>query len=716
MLASHTWSTFNVLFQYLAAYRDNGYGREDDERLGGGRRETFANPQTENGGFSGRKVPISLEDLKKMKEAQASEQSKPVFLTKAQRRALALKEREAEVAAQRSQESASHSSFSDSRYSSSGNRGGDANRERDRRSENSNYDFPSYGERPPMSKQEQMERDRELDLIRKEKLGMIEVKKRKVPKGSDRILTKPTYWEDTEDTGAQEISSIYKHRSEALPQFGRGSLAGMDTDDLDFESSSHSRPGQSDSHHRDTHYSRGRDSGDAKGRSNGSTSKTTYSWESKPLNEMTTRDWRILREDFSITVKGNGVPNPMRSWSESNLPDWALRAIKDAKYTEPTPIQRQAIPIGLEGRDMIGIAETGSGKTASFLLPLLVHISKLPRSKSSITESEGPYACILAPTRELAMQIKIEADKFSMHANCRTVLLIGGEDIQGQVSELRKGCEIIVATTGRLCDLLNNAWLVLSQCNYVVLDEGDRMIDMGFEDQVLQILDAMPAAKDDPSKDRFQNVLRTTVLFSATMPPPVERIANKYLRNPVTINVGDVGKAVDRIKQVIEFCKSDNDKRRRLQELLIHGPKPPIIIFMNHKASCDATAKFVEKFGFSTAVLHSGKSQEARDWAITEFKEHRVEILIATNVAGRGLDVRGVTHVINYDLPKSIDEYVHRIGRTGRAGMNGLATSFLTQDDDTIAASLKQLLTKTNNKVPRELNDMISQSSVRPVY
>lgn len=646
---------------------------------------------SEKGSSSGHRVPVSLEDLKKMKETQEAEQSKPVFLTKAQRRALAVKEREAEVAAQRASTGSSEASRNDSRYSSSSRYGGDASGGGYYGEESENRGYREYRESHSSSRQEQLERERELELIRKEKLGLIEVQKRKVPKGSERVLTKVTHWDNSEDTGAKEISSVYLKRAEALPQFGRGSRAGMEIDEEETKPVSDAKTSKS--------------------------SSSSYSWQKKSLSEMTTRDWRILREDFEIAVKGTGVPNPLRSWAESELPDWALRAIKDANYISPTPIQRQTIPIGLEGRDMIGIAETGSGKTASFLLPLLVHISKLPRTKSSVTESEGPYACILAPTRELAMQIKTEADKFAKYADCRTVLLIGGDDLQGQVSELRKGCEIIVATAGRLCDLLNNAWLVLSQCHYVVLDEGDRMIDLGFEEQLLQILDAMPAAKSGNSaNDKYSNVLRTTVLFSATMPPAVERIANKYLRNPVTVYVGDVGKAVDRIKQNVEFCKSDADKRRRLQELLLRGPKPPIIIFMNHKASCDATARYVEKLGFSTAVLHAGKSQEAREWAITEFKEFRVEVLVATNVAGRGLDVKGVTHVINYDLPDSIEEYTHRIGRTGRAGLDGTATSFLTQNDDKILPGLKQLLQKTNSKIPRELNEMLGNSSVRPVY
>lgn len=716
-------------------YREDSYGRREDNNRDERQSERYSSIEGDGraGGssanrpnfedeFQSRRVPISLEDMKRMKEAQESAESKPVFLTKAQRRANALKMREAEVSAQRGSSSTpTPTGNDDKRVVSSYSNGGAARREGDGRGD-AKREFPMYGDAWTSRVVDDRERDMELELIRREKLGLVEQKKRKVTKSNARAFTaKVEYWDDTEDTSLHEHSSLYRHQVESRPQFGRGSLAGMG----ELEQTLTTTPKPSEE----------------------------YSWTKKPMSEMSARDWRILREDFEIVVKGSAVPNPLRSWNESDLPEWALRAITDAKYNTPTPIQRQAIPIGMQGRDMIGIAETGSGKTVSFLLPLLYHISQLQQKKAMATSStlghaqaerdEGPYACILAPTRELALQIKVEADKFSKYANCRTVLLIGGEDIQGQISELRRGCEVIVATTGRLVQLLNDAWITLSHCHYVVLDEGDRMIDMGFEDQLLQILDAMPTSpppegnssethfgnsKSSTSlqksstkfgsdgekaalKSAMQNSLRTTVLFSATMPPAVERIANKYLRNPVTVYVGDVGKTVDRIKQNVEFFKSDSDKRRRLQELLHHGPKPPIIIFMNHKASCDAIAKYVEKFGFSAVVLHAGKSQEAREWAISQFKGYQADILVATNVAGRGLDVKGVTHVINFDLPDSIEEYTHRIGRTGRAGMDGLATSFLMQTDEKIAPALRQLLQRTNSKIPRELNDLAAQSS-----
>ena len=670
----------------------------------------------------GSRVPISLEDLKRKKEQEEATESKPVFLSKAERRSRAIAERQAAVDAMKSGSPGVNSEA--------------------RSSHNQVPSVSSYGGGYDA---------REVERIRKEKLGVLVLSKRKAVSGgtAQRTLTKVTHWDDSEDTSRDAYEAQWHHQSSSIKHgFGRGHVGGFASlDDDDGFQGGHG--GHHGGHHSGHHPKR-----DEKSNVSSSSTPSSFSWSKKPLGDMTLRDWRIMREDFEIAVKGKGeIPNPLRNWKESSLPDWALKAIDDAGYIEPTAIQRQSIPIGLEGRDLIGLAETGSGKTAAFLLPLLVHIDKLKKdikatsngsSASMLADEEsddvkGPYAAVLAPTRELAMQIKNEADKFSQYADCRTVLLIGGEDESKQISALRQGADIVVATPGRLVQLLKDAWISLSQCRYVVLDEGDRMIDLGFEEQLLFILDSMPGADGNyasstttkspfgrPSSQSktsgssatatIRNAERTTILFSATMPPPIEKIANKYLRSPVTIYVGDVGKAVERIRQNVEFTKTDNEKRNRLTSLLRYGPKPPIIIFLNHKASCDAIGKMIEKQGFRVSVLHSGKSQEAREAAISQFKQAQSDVLVATNVAGRGLDVKGVTHVINYDLPDNIQEYTHRIGRTGRAGLDGTATSFLSSTDDKILAPLKALLQKTNQKIPKELNDMLSHSSLRPVF
>jgi ATP-dependent RNA helicase DDX23/PRP28 len=277
--------------------------------------------------------------------------------------------------------------------------------------------------------------------------------------------------------------------------------------------------------------------------------------------------------------------------------------------------------------------------------------------------------------------------------------------------KLRKGCEIIIATPGRLNDCLVSRYVVLNQCNYIVLDEADRMIDMGFETQVIQILESMPRetlkseveeVAELQEKDH-RNKFRTTLMFSATMPPEVERLSRNYLRRAGVIYIGVVGRAVDRIKQNVVFVKSDHEKKSRLEQLLREGPPPPIIIFVNQRKTCDNIAKYINKLAYRVTTLQGGRSQDQRDWSLSEFREGRYDILVATDIAGRGLDVKGVTHVINYDLPKNIEQYTHRIGRTGRAGESGLATSFFTNDDAEILYDLKKMLQDTENSVPHEL-------------
>jgi len=363
--------------------------------------------------------------------------------------------------------------------------------------------------------------------------------------------------------------------------------------------------------------------------------------------------------------------------------------------------------------DIIGVAETGSGKTASFVLPMLVYISNLPKMTPDI-EQDGPYALIMAPTRELVLQIEQETMKFATYMGLRTVALVGGQSIDEQGFLLRKGCEIVIASPGRLNDCLERRFVVLNQCNYVVLDEADRMIDMGFEPQVNAILDAMPStfmkSENEEEAERQEREFATgvrkyriTTMYSATMPAGVERLARKYLRRPASIAIGEFGKKVDSIKQVIEFVKSESDKRRKLEYLLETGPAPPIIVFSNKKKSCDVISKHLEKLGYRSTALHAGRAQEQRELAMEGFRAGRFDVLVATDVAGRGIDVKGVTHVINYDMPKTIEDYTHRIGRTGRAGEKGLATSFLLNEDSDIMYDLKNLLQNTNNIVPNEL-------------
>lgn len=370
-------------------------------------------------------------------------------------------------------------------------------------------------------------------------------------------------------------------------------------------------------------------------------------WSEKAKDEMTERDWRIFREDYNITIKGGKIPDPIRNWKESGFPQEILDIIDKVGYKDPTPIQRQAITIGLQNRDIIGVAETGSGKTLAFLIPLLTWITSLPKIERIEDADQGPYAIILAPTRELAQQIEEETNKFGQPLGIRTVVVVGGLSREDQGFKLRLGCEIVIATPGRLIDVLENRYLVLNQCTYIVLDEADRMIDMGFEPDVQRILEYMPVTNIKPDSEDAEDAskllqnynskkkYRQTVMFTATMPPAVERLARNYLRRPAVVYIGSIGKPTERTEQIIHIM-GENDKRKKLMEILQRGVEPPVIIFVNQKKGADVLARGLEKLGYNTCTLHGGKGQEQREYALASLKNGSKDILVATDVAGRG--------------------------------------------------------------------------------
>jgi ATP-dependent RNA helicase DDX23/PRP28 len=351
---------------------------------------------------------------------------------------------------------------------------------------------------------------------------------------------------------------------------------------------------------------------------------------------MTQRDWRIFREDFSISTKGGNMPHPIRYWSEAGLPQKMLDVIAAVGYTEPTPIQRQAISIQIQNRDIIGVAQTGSGKTASFVIPMLVFISMLPPLTYE-NAAQGPYALIMAPTRELAQQIEQEAAKFAGAMGYICVSLVGGHTIQEQATNLRNGAHIVIATPGRLKDCIDRRIVSLSQCTYIVMDEADRMMEMGCEDDLQFILDAMPLSNLKPDTDDAENVerlklmtkralpYRQTVMFSATMPAEVERLAKAYLRRPATVVIGIAGQVVDTIEQRVEFIHEEPRKISRLQSILSSKEfKSPIIIFVNRKTTCETVSKALGNLGvymrltqFRCITLHGSKSQQQREAALS---------------------------------------------------------------------------------------------------
>ncbi|KAF1815895.1 DEAD-domain-containing protein [Eremomyces bilateralis CBS 781.70] len=440
-------------------------------------------------------------------------------------------------------------------------------------------------------------------------------------------------------------------------------------------------------------------------------------WSEKKLEHMRERDWRIFKEDFNISTKGGSIPNPMRSWKESGLPKRLLDIVEQVGYSEPSAVQRACIPIALQARDLIGVAVTGSGKTAAFLLPLLVYIAELPEL-NEFNKNDGPYAIILAPTRELAQQIETEAKKFATPLGFTCVSIVGGHSIEEQSYNLRNGAEIIIATPGRLLDCIERRVLVLGQCCYVIMDEADRMIDLGFEEPVNKILDALPVQNEKPDTDDAEDAramtthiagrdtrYRETMMYTATMPSAVERIARKYLRRPAIITIGNVGEAVETVEQRVEFVAGEDRRKKRLQEILSSRQfAPPIIVFVNIKRNCDAVARDLKHMGFNAVTLHGSKTQDQREAALAQLRSGTADVLVATDLAGRGIDVPDVSLVVNFNMAMNIEGYTHRVGRTGRAGKSGVAITFLGNEDADVMYDLKQMLMKSSiSRVPEEL-------------
>lgn len=521
-------------------------------------------------------------------------------------------------------------------------------------------------------------------------------------------------WNVEEDTSADH-NPLYADRQETI-SFGRGKLGGFAEDD-DFTTASkyakvlEARDPEAGKQRAQQILEMERRRREFEGR-NG----LDKHWSEKRLDQMRERDWRIFKEDFNISTKGGSIPNPMRNWDESNLPKRLMDIVDQVGYTEPSAVQRAAIPIALQSRDLIGVAVTGSGKTAAFLLPLLVYISELP-ALDDYTKNDGPYAIILAPTRELAQQIELEAKKFATPLGFTCVSIVGGHSIEEQAYNLRNGAEIIIATPGRLVDCIERRVLVLSQCCYVIMDEADRMIDLGFEEPVNKILDALPVGNEKPDDETAENSLamsrhigekhryRQTMMYTATMPAAVERIARKYLRRPAIVTIGNVGEAVETVEQRVEFVAGEDKRKKRLQEVLQSREfAAPIIVFVNIKRNCDAIARDIQKMGFSSVTLHGSKTQEQREAALASLRNGQTEILVATDLAGRGIDVPDVSLVVNFNMATNIESYTHRVGRTGRAGKSGVALTFLGNEDADVMYDLKQMLGKSSiSRVPEEL-------------
>ncbi|MEA4912110.1 MAG: DEAD/DEAH box helicase [Oscillospiraceae bacterium] len=365
------------------------------------------------------------------------------------------------------------------------------------------------------------------------------------------------------------------------------------------------------------------------------------------------------------------------TFQQLQLIDPLLRAVKEEGYTTPSPIQQQAIPVLLEGRDLIGCAQTGTGKTAAFALPIL----QLLRQK----EQSGIRALILTPTRELALQIDESFLAYGKYMSLRTAVIFGGVGQKPQVDALKRGVDILVATPGRLNDLIGQGFVDLSHLEIFVLDEADRMLDMGFINDVKRVLRRLPSE-------------RQTLLFSATMPDEIEYLAKSMLRDPQTVKVDAVNRPVDAIRQCIYFIDKGN-KKLLLRDLVKSGEIKNALVFTRTKHGADRVVRELNSVGIQAMAIHGNKSQTARQDALNRFKDGKLRILVATDIAARGIDVPELSHVINYELPNEAEVYIHRIGRTGRAGLGGDAVSFCSSDEMGLLADIENL---TGSRIPEK--------------
>uniref|UniRef100_A0A8C8SA84 RNA helicase n=1 Tax=Pelusios castaneus TaxID=367368 RepID=A0A8C8SA84_9SAUR len=416
--------------------------------------------------------------------------------------------------------------------------------------------------------------------------------------------------------------------------------------------------------------------------------------EHPEVARLTAYEVEELRRKKEITVRGtDACPKPVFAFHHANFPQYVMDVLIDQNFTEPTPIQCQGFPLALSGRDMVGIAQTGSGKTLAYLLPAIVHINHQPY----LERGDGPICLVLAPTRELAQQVQQVADDYGKCSRLKSTCIYGGAPKGPQIRDLERGVEICIATPGRLIDFLEAGKTNLRRCTYLVLDEADRMLDMGFEPQIRKIVDQI---RPD----------RQTLMWSATWPKEVRQLAEDFLRDYVQINVGNLELSANHnILQIVDVCmESEKDhKLIQLMEEIMAEKENKTIIFVETKRRCDDLTRRMRRDGWPAMCIHGDKSQPERDWVLNEFRSGKAPILIATDVASRGLDVEDVKFVINYDYPNSSEDYVHRIGRTARSTNKGTAYTFFTPGNLKQARELIKVLEEANQAINPKLMQLV---------
>jgi superfamily II DNA/RNA helicase len=378
-------------------------------------------------------------------------------------------------------------------------------------------------------------------------------------------------------------------------------------------------------------------------------------------------------------------------FTELGLSPAVLRAVQDVGYKEPTPIQREAIPVILTGRDVLGCAQTGTGKTASFTLPMIYILSQ-GRSRARM-----PRSLILEPTRELATQVSDNFEKYGSYTKLSMALLIGGESMDEQMRVLNRGVDVLIATPGRLLDLHDRGKILLNDVKILVIDEADRMLDMGFIPDVERIVGLLPP-------------LRQTLFFSATMPPEIRRLGDAFLTNPKEISVAPPASPAETVTQGLAIVPAE-DKREALRRLIAAENVKNALIFCNRKKDVDILYKSLSKHGFSAAALHGDMPQTKRTETLDAFRHDRVRLLVASDVAARGLDIAFLSHVFNFDVPINAEDYVHRIGRTGRAGREGRAFTLAAPEDGLLVSAIEKLIGKEIPRLTVEGIDMLELDS-----
>ncbi|CAE7199058.1 unnamed protein product [Symbiodinium sp. CCMP2592] len=403
----------------------------------------------------------------------------------------------------------------------------------------------------------------------------------------------------------------------------------------------------------------------------------------------------LRRTHGDITVRGKRCPHPVTSFLQCGLPDKIMKIMEKRDYEKPFPIQMQAIPALMCGRDVIGVAQTGSGKTLAYLLPLIRHILDQPK----LGNGDGPIGFVVAPTRELALQIQREASSFCKAVHLISVCAYGGGPMGEQLSALKKGAELLVGTPGRLIDVLTTSGgkiTNLRRVTFLVLDEADRMFDMGFEPQIGMFLQSTRPDKQ-------------VAMFSATLPAHVEALARKVLKKPLEISVGEKNTAASNVTQFVEVLDESQKFYRLLQLLGEWHEHGAIMIFVHQQKDVDEMFTELLKYGYPPLALHGGQDQQDRDFTLQDFKDGISNILIATSVAARGIDVKNVILVVNFKVPDHLEDYIHRIGRTGRAGKPGFAYTFIQPDEADRAQDLVDALRQCNQEVPLKLKALAEE-------